>query len=75
VLETQAYCEALPLADDPIQTRILVASDCKPLVDDILDGTMRRYGAVFTEIKARLHSYRTASSFSKGEHQFFKITT
>jgi hypothetical protein len=53
VLETLACREALALADDLIQSRILVASDCKPVVNDIVEGTMSKYGAIVMEIRGR----------------------
>jgi hypothetical protein len=53
ILETLVGREELALANDLIQTRCLVASDCKPVVDDILEGTMRRWGALVSKIKAR----------------------
>jgi hypothetical protein len=43
----------LALAEDLVQLKILVASDCKPVVDDILQGTIGRYGAIVSEIRER----------------------
>jgi hypothetical protein len=53
VLETLAYREPLALADDLVQSRVLVASDCKSVVGDILEGTMSRYEAIVLEIRGR----------------------
>jgi hypothetical protein len=53
VLETLACREALTLAGDLVQSRVLVASNCKPVVEDIMEGTMGRYGAIVSEIRVR----------------------
>jgi hypothetical protein len=53
ILEALACRDALALADDLVLNRLHVASDCKQVVTNVKEGSLGKYGAVITEIKAR----------------------
>ena len=53
MLEALAIRESLALADDLYERRILVASDCKVVVDDIGQKSAWAYGAIIREIVDR----------------------
>ena len=52
-LEALACRESLALAEDLNLTKIFVASDCQPVVKEILEGSMGRHGSIIMEIKSR----------------------
>ena len=71
VLEALAVREALALSEDLYINHLLVASDCKVVVDAIRQGSSAEFGAIVEEIKARAttfiscsftHEYRTSNT-------------
>jgi hypothetical protein len=53
ILEALACREAQALADDLNCSKFFVASDCKMVVSDIQEGSMRKHGSIISEIKNR----------------------
>ena len=71
VLEALAVREALALSEDLYINHLLVASDCKVVVDAIRQGSSAEFGAIVEEIKTRAttfiscsftHEYRTSNT-------------
>ena len=52
-LEAIACREGLVLVDDLLLGNLIIATDCKQVVDDINNGNQGSYGSVITEIKMR----------------------
>ena len=52
-LEAIACREGLALAEDLLVSNLIIASDCKRVIDDIKQGNQGAYGSVITEIKLR----------------------
>ena len=63
-LEALAVREAMALADDLGLHSILVASDCKIVVDDINQKSGASYGAIIHEIIEYYSSFTTCNFFS-----------
>ncbi|XP_073355561.1 uncharacterized protein [Aegilops tauschii subsp. strangulata] len=70
-LEALAMREALALADDLYERRILVASDCKVVIDNIKVNNAASYRAIIREIIDRSSSFLVCS-FS---HEFRSLNT
>lgn len=56
-LEALACPEGLALADDLSLSRIVVASDCQVVMNEIEQGSTGAYGAIIREIKERRNHF------------------
>jgi hypothetical protein len=72
VLEALACREALALALDLGISHLLVASDCKTVVNDISDGSMGRYGSIIAEINARTSQFNGCKFIFEGRSSNFE---
>jgi hypothetical protein len=64
--------EALSLAEDLSLSRIFIALECKLVVMDISDGSLGRYGAVISEIRARTTQYNECKFVFEGRTSDFE---
>jgi hypothetical protein len=73
VLEALACREALALAVDLVwDSHFMVASDCKQVVADIVEGTLGKYGAVVSEIKGRASNFLGSEFVYEGRSSNFE---
>ena len=65
-LESLACREALSLASDLALCRVIVATDCKTLVDRIQQGRGGPYGVIIQEIKLIMREFMECSVIFEG---------
>lgn len=71
ILETFACREALALAEDLQSTRMMIASDCKGVIQDINEGTNGPHAAIVHEITLRRGFFNSvAFVFQRRNHNF-----